>query len=160
MSPYQKNQYQAYSSAIRTVAKTRQVVMLYDTAIKFLKQTGIAISEQLIEDRFNLSKKASEIMIGLQSSIDFDNGGEIANILHDFYTNITRRIIALNYNKDKSESERECNDLIEELKQMREVWENIDSNYGSAVKNDIAPSNDSLDISASENISVGIALSV
>jgi len=129
MSPYKK--YEAYSVATRTVAKTRQVVMLYDGAIRFLKQASIALNGNRIEERFNLLSKSAEIIIGLQSSIDFDNGGEIANTLHGFYTTITRRILAINFIKNMHEGEKQCNEIIGDLKQMRDVWESIDHSLNS-----------------------------
>jgi len=130
MSLYQKNHYQAYSSAILTVARTRQVVMLYDTCIKYMKQVAVAIAERRIEDRYHLTQKSTEILVGLQSSIDFDSGGKIAGILHNFYTHICGRILALNLNKNFEEAEQQCYTLIEELKEMREVWHRIDSQTG------------------------------
>ncbi len=125
MSP-KEIQYKAYWKATTTVAKTRQVVMLYDGAIRFLKQAATAVKEGKIEDRYNLTVKSSEIMMGLQSSIDFENGGEIASILHEFYTNVSRRIIYLNFIRSPQECEAQCTAIISELKQMRDVWDNID----------------------------------
>ena len=129
MSPQKTSQYQAYSLATRTVAKTRQVVMLYDGAIRFLRQAKEAIAEKRIEDRFNLLKRAADIMTGLQSSIDFDNGGEVASVLHQFYTNMTTRILSVNFKREGGEQE--CDTLIEELKQMRDVWDSIDRNLNT-----------------------------
>jgi flagellar protein FliS len=125
MSP-QKNQYQAYSIATRTVAKTRQIIMLYDGAVRFLKQATVAIEEKRIEDRFNLLKKASDIMMGLHGALDFENGGDVAHVLHRFYASMSMRMLSVNFKKKKEESLALCQQLIEELKQMRDVWENID----------------------------------
>jgi len=122
MSP-QKTQYQAYSLATRTVAKTRQVVMLYDGAIRFIKQAKEAIAEKRIEERFKLLVRASDVMAGLQSSIDFENGGEVAMTLHTFYMNMCSRILSVNFTRDGANL---CDSIIEELKQMRDVWDNID----------------------------------
>lgn len=120
--------YNAYSMATRTVAKTRQVVMLYEGIIKFLKQAEVAITEGRIEDRFNLLSKAAEIIVGLQSSIDFENGGNIASTLHNFYSNMSMRILAINFVKEPEKAKQDCEELIGELKQMRDTWENIDKN--------------------------------
>lgn len=125
------DQYRAYLKATGTVAKTRQVVMLYDAAIRHLKQTSEAISQKRIEDRYKLTVKATEIISALQSSIDFENGGKLAGILHGFYTGMFRRIVGLNFIKDAGESENQCNTIIEELKQMRQTWDTIDLSLGS-----------------------------
>lgn len=129
MSPRQ-SQYKAYSAATHTVAKTRQVVMLYDGAIRFIKQAMEAISENRIEERYKLLTKASEILVGLQNSIDFDNGGEIANVLHAFYVRISRRIIMVNFTKDAATALSQCEEIIAELKQMRDTWDQIDHTVG------------------------------
>ena len=153
MSSFPMNHYKAYTAATGTVAKTRQVVMLYDNILKLLRQTIVAVNENKIEDRFLLLKKSSETIIGLQSSIDFDNGGEIANILHNFYTGISMRMVGINFIKDNDEATRITNLLIDELKQMRDIWDNIDRNVTGAPQAESQPK------SVSENFK-GIVLSV
>lgn len=118
------SQYQAYALATRTVAKTRQVVMLYDGTIRFLQQAKSAIESKRIEERFRLLQRASEVIVGLQSSIDFDTGGEVAQTLHRFYSNVSMRIMAINFKQ--TEGIQDCNELIAEIKQMRDVWDSID----------------------------------
>lgn len=132
MSPQKTEQYRAYFKASGTVAKTRQVVMLYDGIIRYLKQAAEAIHEKRFQDRYNLTIKTTEIIAGLQSSIDFENGGKIADVLHGFYTNMFRRIVGLNFIKDPAEGERLCNAVIEEMKQMRQAWDTIDHSLGSS----------------------------
>lgn len=159
MSPYHNSQYRAYSVATGTVAKTRQVVILYDNAIKLLQQTLAAITEKNIENRFNLLKKTGEIITGLQSSIDFDQGGDIATILHQFYTGISMRIMAVNFIKDPAEAEQGCTTLIDELKQMRTVWDTIDRNLTSSASSPPNNQRHQLDntVSASQgNIAISV----
>ena len=120
--PNKSAQYGAYSRATHTVAKTKQVVMLYDGAIRNLQQAKEAISERRIEDRFNLLARASEIVLGLQGCIDFDNGGAVATTLFDFYSSIDSRIMSIHRNN----SIETCDQLIKELKEMREIWNEID----------------------------------
>jgi flagellar secretion chaperone FliS len=104
MSGKKTSQYQAYTVATHTVAKTRQVVMLYDGTIRFLRQAKEAVAEKRIEDRFNLLLRASEVISGLRSSLDFDNGGEIAHVLHNFYTSIDTRILSVNFATEDGEA--------------------------------------------------------
>jgi flagellar protein FliS len=141
MSPQKTAQYQAYSVATRTVAKTRQIVMLYDGAIRFVKQAQIAIAEKRIEDRFRLLKRAADVIVGLQSSIDFENGGEIAQTLNRFYTDLSIRILSVNVNRKNGQEL--CENIVEDLKQMRDVWDNIDRNLtaeDSAADSAVPPS--------------------
>ena len=118
--------YKAYSKATHTVGKTRQVVMLYDGMIRFLNQARDAIEKQDYERRFTSLSRASAIAVGLQSCLDFEAGAAAAQTLYDFYAAIDLRMAQLNRTNDVAE----CNKIIAELKQMREVWNAIDQ--GSA----------------------------
>jgi len=122
MSFDKKAQYQAYNLASQTVRKTKQIVMLYDGAIRYLKQAQLAINEKRIEDKFNLLNKASEIIVSLQSCLDFDNGGEISHILYDYYSSLDARIL----NIHRTNNLEMLDSVIANLKQMRESWHSID----------------------------------
>lgn len=116
-------QYQAYNMATQTVPKTRQIVMLYDGVIRFMQQAKEAIAEKRIEDRFNLLVRAGEVIISLQNCLDHENGGEIAQILNDYYSSIDMRILSIH----RSNSMEMCDRVIAELKEMRNAWHQIDS---------------------------------
>lgn len=116
------NRYKAYNKAAHTVAKTRQVVMLYDGIVRFLAQSKEAMEGNAIERRFKTLSRASEIIAGLQACLDFEAGGDTAHVLSEFYSSIDMRIMQLHRTNDAAE----CQKVIDELKQMREVWNNID----------------------------------
>tara|TARA_B100000989_G_scaffold279937_1_gene242989 strand:- start:29 stop:625 length:597 start_codon:yes stop_codon:yes gene_type:complete len=122
MSPFTPNPYSAYSKATHTVAKTKQVVMLYEGAIRFVQQAKEAIKENRIEDRYNLLVRASEILMGLQSCLDFEAGDAVARSLYDYYSYIDSRIMSV-HRTNKLET---CDEIIDELKRMRDVWNRID----------------------------------
>ena len=122
MSIMKSSQYQAYNMAHRTLAKTRQVVMLYDGAIRFIQQAKEAMTENRIADRYNLLVKASDIVLGLQGCIDFEKGGDVAKVLYDYYASIDHRILSLH----RSLSPEMCDQIVKELKMMRDTWETID----------------------------------
>lgn len=124
MSPQKNAQYKAYSAAAHTVPKTRQIVMLYDGAIRFLKQAQAAMEEKRIEDRYRLLVRASDVIVGMQNSIDFENGGEVAHTLHRFYTDMSTRILSVNLHPKQGQEL--CTGIIDELKGMRDVWDRID----------------------------------
>jgi flagellar secretion chaperone FliS len=117
-----KQKYQAYAAATQTVARTRQIVMLYDGAIRFVSQAKEAIRERRIEDRYHLLIKASAIVNGLQSCLDFEQGGKVAKILYQFYASLDQRLFAV----QRSDSIEECDGILSDLKQMRDVWQEID----------------------------------
>ena len=102
--------------------KTRQLVLLYDAVIRFVKQARLAIEEGRFEDRLNLLQKASNIIVGLHGSLDFDKGGEISQILSSFYSAMDIRILAIN----RTNSLEDCDRIVNEIKMMREAWDKID----------------------------------
>lgn len=117
-----QNPIKAYTRATHTVAKTRQVVMLYDGAIRFLKQASDAIEKGAIEERYKKLIRVSEIINGLQNSLDFEAGGPTAQVLYDFYASLDMRVMALHRDAKKDT----CDAIIRELKEMRDVWDQID----------------------------------
>lgn len=124
MSISQKQKYYAYANATQTVARTRQIVLLYDGVIRFLQQAKDAINENRVEDRYNLLIKASEVINGLQNCLDFENGGDMARVLYGFYGSIDARIFSIHRNKSLDT----CDEVIRDIKQMRDVWDEIDQN--------------------------------
>ncbi len=127
MSP--TSRYQAYQAANQTVSKTRQIVMLYDGMIRFLRQTCEAMQEQRIEERYQLLVKVSNIVVGLQGCLDFEQSHEVATSLYDYYNSVDGRIMALH----RSNSVEDCQALIDDLKVMRDLWKNIDEEEKAAV---------------------------
>jgi flagellar secretion chaperone FliS len=139
--PVQTQKYQAYAAATQTVAKTKQIVLLYDGAIRYVQQAKEAIREKRFEDRYNLLLKAAEIISGLQGCLDFENGKEVARVLYHFYSSIESRMFSIHHNNSMDT----CDELVAELKQMRDIWNEIDQTTSSSSASDTppAPSGDS-----------------
>lgn len=114
--------YGKYALANQTLPKTRQIVLLYEGAVNFLMQAKDAIEAGNIEERFTLLDKAGQIINGLQSSLDFEKGGEVAQTLFDFYANLS----AMLRDAQRSGSLQGIDFVIGELKNMRAAWEKID----------------------------------
>ena len=131
----EKNYYKAYANATQTLAKTRQIVLLYDGLIRFVQQARTAIEHKRIEERFNLLIKASEVISGLQACLDFEKGGDVAKILYSFYASIDSRI----YSIHRTNSLETCDEVIAELRQMREAWAEIDQNTAAQEQAAAAP---------------------
>lgn len=115
-------------TAKESLQKTRQVVLLYDGVLRFLEQAKTAMSEKNFEERYNLLQKASNVIVGLHSALDFEKGGELSKTLSSFYSDMDRRVIALNISNDIAE----CDAIINEIKLMREAWDKVDQEYGDA----------------------------
>lgn len=123
VSLLRRTQYGAYNTAKQTASKTRQVVMLYDGVIRFVQQAKQAIEEKRFEDRFHLLRKASEVVVGLQGSLDFDNGEEVSQQLFDFYSTIDTQLTVIH----RTNSLEGCDQVVESLKTMRDEWHRIDT---------------------------------
>lgn len=121
-----KQQYQAYANARMMVGKVRQVVMLYDGAMDAIQQAVEAIRKEDYETRFNMLSKASAIIDGLQNSLDFTQGGDVAKLLHDYYSSIDARLFSVHRSNDAEL----CLQVIKEIKMMRDAWDRIDQDNG------------------------------
>jgi len=66
----------------------QQIVMLYDGAVKFLRQAATDIEARDISAKAEHSNRALDILIYLQSILDFEKGGEVAPTLDVLYTNL------------------------------------------------------------------------
>lgn len=122
-----KQKYQAYAAATQTVARTRQIVMLYDGAIRYIQQAKEAIRAGRIEERYHLLVRASDIIAGLQGCLDFENGGDIARTLYQFYAALDGRLFSVH----RTASLDTCDGIIADLKQMRDVWQEIDKSISA-----------------------------
>lgn len=117
-----QQQYAAYKAAHQTTDnKTQQVVMIYDGIMRVIYQAKQAILNQNIQERYNLLEKASQVILGLQASLDFDNGGEVAQILNSYYNAIYTKVHIINH----SNSIADCEALIEDIKAMRSAWQYV-----------------------------------
>ena len=116
------NQAQAYNAykqnEVYTASKVKLVVMLYDGAIKNLKLAEVAISEKNIEKTNEYIKKAQDIIIEFMNTLNFEQGGQIANDLYKLYDYLYYRLIRANIDKD-IEAIREVRRFLEEL---RDAW--------------------------------------
>ncbi len=140
------NPFHAYSRATHSVGKTRQVVMLYDGAIRFLQQAKVAMEGGDINERYNKLARTGEIVMGLQSCLDFDSGGDTAKVLYDFYASVDMRILALHRTNDAVA----CEQILGDLKDMRDVWDRIDRGATAAAQ--VAPAEPA---EADEKVSAG-----
>ncbi len=108
----------AYRGAVDTISPAQQIVMLYEGAIRFLKEAEAAIAAGDIERRHNNVKKAFDIVNALQCCLDFEKGGEVARSLDRFYSYVLQRMTRIDLTNDPSI----CAELIGMLDQMRASW--------------------------------------
>ncbi len=94
------------------------IQMLFDGLIESMTfAEGHIKRKSIVEKSFHLTR-AGRIVIGLQSSLDFEKGGDIARNLNELYGYISKRLLHVNINNDV-ESLLEIRGL---MVQIREAW--------------------------------------
>jgi flagellar protein FliS len=103
-----QNAAKAYlKTQVNTNTSADILLMLYDGAIKFLKQAKIKIDERDVAAKGLLLSRAMEIIGELQASLNKEKGGSLADNLLNLYFLCSTKILQANLRMDK--------DLIDEV---------------------------------------------
>jgi len=86
--------------AVTTQSQGRLIVMLYDGAIRFLRQAQQHIACGDISGRNRCISKARDIIDELNSSLEMERGGQIAQNLRSLYNFIWRYLGDANLKND------------------------------------------------------------
>lgn len=97
------------------------VVMLYDGALKFLAQSRDAIERGDIPARCDASNRALAIVAELQSTLNLEKGGEIAQRLDELYTYVTARVLAA----AAENAVAPIDDATRVLTMLRDAWRSV-----------------------------------
>ncbi len=97
----------------------KQVVMLYDGAIKFLNITAANIEANDLVAKAKHSNRALDIINYLQSILDFERGGKVAESLDKLYLSVIRLILRASAELDASLMRRAADLLVP----VRDAWE-------------------------------------
>ncbi len=103
-------------TAVLTQSRGKLIVMLYDGAIKFLRQAQQAISTGDYENKSLYLNKALDIINELNMSLDMESGGEISGNLRSLYGFMTSHLNQAGSKMD-ARMVQEVIDLLEELNQ-------------------------------------------
>jgi len=109
------------SNEVMTAPKKKLVIMLYDGAIKNLKLAKLAMADKNIEKTNNAIIKAQNILAEFMSTLNFDEGGEIAKSLMGLYQYMYDRTIRANIDKDPEIAD----EVIGMLEELRDTWSQI-----------------------------------
>jgi len=118
---YQKTQ-------VSTVNKSKLVVMMYEGAIRFIKEAQTEIQKKNIPGRGVSISKAQRVIDELQGSLNHEKGGEVAKNLSSVYVEVNRKLTAANINGDASL----LDEALEMLNPIHEAWRKITSGNGAA----------------------------
>ena len=112
------NPYSAYrQTSVATATPEKLLLMLYDGAIRFLRQARLAMEQQDLESTNKWLGKLQDIFVELNTSLDLDQGEIALNLrkLYEFYQN---EVIMANVEKNVDRLQ----PVEEFLKLFREMW--------------------------------------
>ena len=112
-----------HENAIATQSRGRLIVLLYDGAIKFLKQAIAEIEKKDWGAKGRFITKALAIIDELDACLDMEGGGQVAANLRGLYDFIRRHLTQANIHRDPQRI-REAITILEEL---NEGWKAITS---------------------------------
>lgn len=110
-----------FNTKVTTTTQEEIVVLLYEAAIKFLGQAKIKIQEKDYQEKGNLISKVLDIIAELDSSLNVDKGGELAQNLHALYLFCQSRLLMANLKMDPQI----IDEVIEMLKSVGSAFAEI-----------------------------------
>mgnify|MGYP001202694956 CR=1 FL=1 len=84
------------NNSVMTASKEQLLIMLYDGAIRFVRQARFAIEEDRLADKAKAISKAMAIITEFSNTLDHKIGGEIAADLSRLYDFMVRELTAVN----------------------------------------------------------------
>ena len=109
---------QAYrESSVLSAPPEALVVMLYDGALRFLFQAGVAMRDKQIELTHRKLRRAEDIIIHLRDTLDMEQG-EISERLHAIYMFCLRHLRQARLDQDPGKVEQ----VRAMLAELREAW--------------------------------------
>ncbi|MHC4386852.1 MAG: flagellar export chaperone FliS [Planctomycetota bacterium] len=108
-------------TAVTTQTKGGLIVLLYDGAINFLKKAAQCIDQEDIVGRNQNIHRARDIIFELNSTLDLDRGGQVAQNLRSLYNFIWRYLGDANVRNDTQMLQK----MITMLDDLRQAWQEI-----------------------------------
>ena len=116
------NPYEYYKrQQVETSSPGRLLLMLYEAALKNLRMAQKNIEDKKIVQAHNCLMKSQAIVQQLNSDLNMEAGGEIAQNLRSLYVYINKRLVEANVNKDIVIVQ----EVIELLSELKEAWDVI-----------------------------------
>ncbi len=87
-------------TGVATANNVQLIQMLFDGLLESLDRARGHIANGAIVEKSDALARAGRIVVGLQSALDFQRGGELAENLNDLYAYVTRRLFHINAQND------------------------------------------------------------
>jgi flagellar protein FliS len=94
------------------------IIMLFEGAINFTEQAKLRMMENKMADKGILISKVLAIVGELQSSLNLDDGGEVATNMDRVYHYITQRLVEAN----SENNEEALTEVIGYFRTFKEAW--------------------------------------
>lgn len=113
---------QAYfQTQLTTTSQGDLLLLLYEGAIKFLKQAKVKIEERDYAEKGILISKAMDVVAELDSSLNVQKGGDLAQNLHHLYFFCNTRLLKANMTLDTAI----IDEVIKVLSGLQEAFQQI-----------------------------------
>ena len=118
-----RQQYAAIDTATRTeqASPHRLIEMLYDELLSALRQAGIAVERGDLPLKSSRISRALSILHGLESSLEFNRGGPVAESLSSAYAYLRQETIAAGRDNDT----RRLAAATEAASRLADAWRQI-----------------------------------
>jgi flagellar protein FliS len=101
-------------------------IALYDGIIRFMHNAIDAVEQNDADQRRAAVKRAMDIVVHLQATLDKDAGGEPAKALEEFYV----AMFALMLQGSQANSRNKFEQVIANVRNVRDAWKQISSAPG------------------------------
>lgn len=112
----------AKTQVTTTTNQKELIVMAYDGVLRFLAQARASMALTEIEATHTALVKARAIIEELASTLNMDEGGEIARNLWSLYVFFMQKITETNFTKDFSHLDA----IVPSIQELRDAWANLD----------------------------------
>jgi flagellar protein FliS len=116
-------QYQSVdvNSAINTASQHKLISMLFEGALTALARAKGLIDRNDTEGKSEQINKATDIIIGLKSCLNLEEGGEVANNLDGLYNYMLSRLMRANMDND----EQAIDEVVSLITEVKSGWNEI-----------------------------------
>lgn len=120
-----QNPYKQYQKTqVITASREKVLLMLYEGAIRFVKQAHAAMQEKKIAEKGRFISKATAILSELMATLDFKVGGQLAVDLENLYVFMIDKLIEGNIHNRP-----ECLEQVEKLLvTLHTAWKDVIEN--------------------------------
>jgi flagellar secretion chaperone FliS len=112
--------------ALEGASGVELTIALYDGIIRFMRDAIEAVERKEVEQRRWAVKRAMDIVIHLQATLNKDVGGKPAEALSDFYV----AMFALMLQGSQANSRKKFEQVIANVRNVRDAWKRVTAEGG------------------------------